>query len=273
MELGIFSKTYEGDLETVFRRIQADGLTATQFNLTTAGLETMPLVYNKDDLDEVKRISKKYNIKLAALSGTFNMIDPDSKARNDGIKRFRVLCEIANYLNIPVISLCTGSKNPNDKWAWDDRNLKDSSWNDLLKTTKQIINYAKEYNVVLGVEPEVNNIINTPKRARKYLDIFKSKHLKIIMDGANLFIPTKVEAMQETLKEAFDYLGNDICLAHAKDLCLTSKITFVAAGEGAIDFKTYIKLLNKYNYKGPLIIHGLSETQVLDSVEFLKGEM
>lgn len=93
------------------------------------------------------------------------------------------------------------------------------------------------------------------------------------MDGANLFIPTKFGHMQETLEKAFDYLGSDICLAHAKGLCLTPKINFVAAGEDSLDFKTYIKFLNKYNYKGPLILHGLSKKQVLSSVKFLKGEM
>lgn len=128
MELGIFSNTYDGNLETVFKLINADGLTSTQFNLTTAGLETMPLVYNRYDLDEI--------IRLSAISGTFNMIDPDLDTRKDGIKRFRVLCEIANYLQIPIISLCTGSKNLKDKWAWDIRNLLDKSWEDLSRKNK-----------------------------------------------------------------------------------------------------------------------------------------
>ena len=43
MQLGIFSKTYEGTLEHVFQKMEQDQLTCTQFNLSSAGMEVCRL--------------------------------------------------------------------------------------------------------------------------------------------------------------------------------------------------------------------------------------
>lgn len=272
MELGIFSKTYEGTLEDVFFKMSKDNLHHTQFNMACIpGYESIPSAFNTQDLNEVVLLSKKYNIKIDALSGTFNMIDSNKKDLEENIIKFKNLCLIANALEIPIITLCTGSRNRESKWKWSDDNLSDKSWDTLIDTTSKILGYAKEYDVILGVETEASNIINTPERARKYLDVFKSDHLKIVMDGANLFVMEQVCDMKKTLNEAFKYLGNDICLAHAKDLAPRNGISFVAAGEGILDYKEYIKLLNESNYNGPLIMHGLSSEQVKKSSDFLRG--
>ena len=79
-----------------------------------------------------------------------------------------------------------------------------------MRTTERIIRYAEESNVILGVETEASNIVCTPAKARKYLDAVGSPHLKVIMDGANLFRPEQVKDMRAILDEAFDLLGGDI---------------------------------------------------------------
>ncbi len=272
MELGIFSRTYETqDLETTFQQMTSQGLYHTQFNLSNAGMDALPKSFTQEDMDRILSLSKKYKVYLDALSGTFNMIDPDVEQRKKGIEQFETQCEIASKLRIPIVTLCTGSKNPSSKWKWDDKNLLESSWQELIETTKQILVYADKYDVILGVETEASNIINTPQRARKYLDAINSPRLKIIMDGANLFLPSQVSDMHHVLKEAFQLLGKDIVLAHAKDL--QADVSFVAAGQGVLDFTYYIQLLKEYGYTGPLIMHGLDVEQVKESMDYLYGCM
>ncbi|MDF9824920.1 sugar phosphate isomerase/epimerase [Breznakia sp. PF5-3] len=273
MEIGIFSKTWNLSLEETFKEMSAYGIHHTQFNLSSAGLPTMPDEIDKAKLKEIKHLAKKYDIHLDALSGTFNMIDPDIEKRNEGIKQFDILCKIAKELQITIITLCTGSKNRESKWKWHPNNDTPEAWEDLLDTTSQILKSAETHNIILGVETEASNIVNTPLKARTYLDTFNSSNLKIVMDGANLFLPSQVENMEEVLKEAFIYLGKDIVLAHAKDLANTSDIAFVAAGEGILDYNTYIALLKKYAYDGPLIMHGLSVDQISSSIEFLEEKL
>lgn len=272
VELGIFSRTYElTDPDETFRRMSGHGIFRTQLNLRNAGLPEYPEDIDPEKLEALKTASVKYGIRIDALSGTFNMIDPDRDARERGCRQFAVQCRIARELGIPVVTLCTGSKNPQSKWKWHDDNMSDAAWADLMRTTERILRPAEDNDVVLGVETEASNIINTARRARRYLDETGSGRLKIIMDGANLFRRDLVGEMRGVLDEAFDLLGPDIVLAHAKDLAVGEGIEFVAVGEGMLDFEYYIGLLRRSGYTGAIMMHGLSEKQVPSSRDFLLG--
>lgn len=271
MEIGIFSRTYENcELEETFRRMNAQGIYHTQFNLSNAGMNTLPEWIDEGKIQNIKALTKKYNIKPDALSGTFNMIDPDEEARKKGCAQFELQCKIASMLDIPIVSICTGSKNKESKWKWHDDNLMQSSWDDLMHSTEIILRFAEDYKIVLGVETEASNIICTPQKARVYMDTVGSPNIKIIMDGANLFQPEQITNMEKTLVEAFDILGKDIVLAHAKDFMLDGDMKYVAAGEGILDFKKYVELLKKADYEGALIMHGLSEEEIPKSKKFLE---
>lgn len=272
MQIGVFSRTYElSDLEETYRRMREHGLSHTQFNLSNAGLPTLPAHVTDEDLARIQAFSAAYGITLDALTGTFNMIDPDEAAREQGCRQFAEQCRIARELGIPIVSLCTGSKNPESKWKWHDDNLKDASWADLMRSTERVLKCAEDNHIILGVETEASNIINTAQRARKYLDTVGSPYLRIIMDGANLFRPEQVSDMQNVLTEAFALLGKDIVLAHAKDISLDQRIAFTAAGQGCLDYGTYLRLLKQTKYDGPLIMHSLSEQQIPDSKRFLEA--
>ena len=274
MEIGIFSRTYERmSLEAVFRQMDRQGIRHTQFNLSSAGMAALPDSVDEETLLTVRALAKKYGITLDALSGTFNMIDPDVDARTRGCRQFETQCRAARLLGIPIVTLCTGSRHPTNKWAWHEDNLTEAAWSDLMRSTEQILRSAQDNGIILGVETEASNIICTPEKARRYLDDVGSSNLKIIMDGANLFRPEQVPRMGSILEEAFDALGKDIVLAHAKDFSLGQDIDFVAAGEGELDFPLYIRLLKQCGYGGPLVLHGLAQSQIEKSVAFLKRAM
>ncbi|MBO5564184.1 MAG: sugar phosphate isomerase/epimerase [Lachnospiraceae bacterium] len=272
MEIGVFSRTYETrDPAETFRHMTAQGIRRAQWNYINAGLPTMPETVTEEDLAGIRGEVQAFGVQLDAVTGTFNMIDPDAEEKERGLTQFALHCRIARELGIPVITLCTGSKSPESKWKWHEDNEKDSSFSELLASTERILRYAEENDIILGVEPESGNIINTSLRARQYLDVFQSPHLKIVMDGANLFIPEKVPDMTKILTEAFDVLGGDLCLAHAKDFTLDGSIRYTAPGKGILDFALYGKLLRQTGYEGALIMHGLSEEEVPAAKAFLEG--
>lgn len=272
MKIGIFSRTYDTKTaEETFRQLSRDGIFHTQFNFQSCGLTPTPDEVPEEVLASIRRAADTYGITIDALTGTFNMIDPDEEAREAGIRQFEKQCRWAHALGIPVVTLCTGSKNPRSKWEWDDANLSASSWEDLRRTTDRLIRVAQDSDVVLGVETEASNVVCTAEKARRFLDETGDPHLKIIMDGANLFHPGETGKMRQILDEAFSLLGKDIVIAHAKDLADSYDLKFVAAGEGCLDFPYYIDLLKKYGYDGALIMHGLSAEQVHKSKAFLEG--
>ena len=89
-ELGIFSRTYETrNLEETCKKMAEHGILHTQFNLSNAGLDTLPEHVEDEKLEWIRQVTENYQIHLDALSGTFNMIDPDIERRKAGCRQFR----------------------------------------------------------------------------------------------------------------------------------------------------------------------------------------
>ena len=173
-------------------------------------------------------------------------------------------------LRIPVLTLCTGTKSKESMWTWHPENGTEEVWNIMKEKLDKLISAAEKYKIILGIEPEISNVISTPQKARKLLEEMKTPVLKIIMDAANLFLPGE-KVSNEKIKEAVDLLKEDIVLVHAKDCIMSDgKIFYRAAGKGQIDFEYYMDCLKKIGYGGSVILHGLTEDEISYSVNFLR---
>jgi sugar phosphate isomerase/epimerase len=71
--------------------------------------------------------------------------------------------------------------------------------------------------------------------------------------------------------EAFELLGGDLLLAHAKDVKGSGEV--VAAGKGDLDYDLYLRHLSEAGYGGPLVLHGLAEEEVAGSLAFLREKL
>lgn len=274
MQIGIFSRTFSRPtLDEVLDAVVAHGMHHVQFNLSCAGLPAMPDAIDKTTLANIRQAMEARGIVHSALSGTFNMIHPDPAQRAAGLRQLAVLAASSAALGTQIITLCTGTRDADNMWRWHAENSSPDAWRDLTTSLEVALQAAQQHNVILGVETEVSNVIDSAQRARRLLDEMKSPHLKIIMDGANLFHKGELPRMREILDEAFDLLGGDIVLAHAKDLSRDGEAGHEAAGTGRLDYDRYIALLRQAGYTGPLILHSLSEAQVPTCVAFLQGKL
>ena len=275
MQVGIFAKTFSrSNLEDVFSAIRSEGFTQTQFNMACTGLTSMPDMIPLDLADRIQAASVKNGVEIAAVSGTFNMIHPDFNERQIGLRRLDEMAKACSRMGTSVITLCTGSRSETSMWKKHPDNDSPEAWHDLCVTMDAALRIAQNYQVTLAIEPEVSNVVNSAIKARRLLDEMKSQNLKIIMDGANLFHAGEAKSMVSILNNAFELLSGDIVVAHAKDLANDGdEPEFVAAGKGLLDYRTYLKLLKDCNYQGPLILHGLSETQVPESLAFIRKQL
>jgi sugar phosphate isomerase/epimerase len=89
------------------------------------------------------------------------------------------------------------------------------------------------------------------------------------MDGANIYHLGELARQHEILDEAFALLGDDIALAHAKDIDRDGEAGHLAAGKGLLDYQHYLSLLNKVEPRVPLILHGLTEAELPESLAFV----
>lgn len=272
MEVGIFAKTcVRPSLAATLDAVTAHGLRCVQFNLSCAGLPTLPAELDPAVAAGIGAALRDRGIAMAAVSGTFNMIHPDLAVRRDGLRRLAVLAQACPYLGTNLITLCTGTRDPDNMWRRHPDNDGPDAWRDLLSSLEMALRTTEASGVLLAVEPEVSNVVDSARKARRLLDELADPRLKVIMDGANLFHAGELAVMHDILDEAFDLLGPDLVLAHAKDLRTDGAAGDCAAGTGVLDYPHYLSGLRRAGYAGPWILHGLTEQEVPASVAFLRA--
>jgi sugar phosphate isomerase/epimerase len=270
--LGLLSPEFPSvSLSTNLDAIAATGAVSVQFDLASAVGHTFPAELSQDTLEAINAGFSGRELTLAALSGTYNMIDPDPQARETGAKALNRLIALAPRLGTNIVTLCTGSRDPSNMWRRHPDNDTPEAWADLLVQMEEAVRVAEKYGVTLGVEPEIANTINSVHKARRLLDEVRSPHVKIVMDGANIFQRGQLPNMRKVLDEAFDLLGSDIVLAHAKDLDKDGEAGHLAAGRGRLDYPYYLELLKKSGFDGTIILHALQPPEAKDRLAFVRS--
>jgi len=271
MKLGIFARTYaRHSLEDTLRAILNHGFKIVHFNLSSVGLPTLPGHLEDPLLEDILSAFDIYDLEMCAVSGTFNAIHPDPSKRFQDTQRCLSLIKACPKMGTRTVTLCTGTRDPDNMWRAHPDNDTPQAWGDLLRTIESLLKCAEEVGVNLGIEPEMGNVINSAPKARILLDELKSPCLGIIMDGANLLTSGTISEQHEVLSAAFGLLGPDIMMVHAKDFPLTPNQT-QAAGNGAVDFPFYLDLVKAVHFDGPVVLHNLSEEEVPQSAAYVRG--
>ncbi|GCE21428.1 sugar phosphate isomerase/epimerase family protein [Dictyobacter kobayashii] len=272
MQIGIFAKTFaRPTVEEVFDAVRAHGLQQVQFNLSCAGVPSLPAEIASSLITHIHEAALSKGIEIVAVSGTYNMIHPDPQLRQVGLRRLRTLAAACQGLGTSVITLCTGTRDPTDMWHWHPENASTKAWSDLLHAMEAALRIAEEERVTLAFEPERANVVNTAARGHALLTTMRSPHLKVVLDPANLLVPAADQQVHQMLDDAFELLGEHIIIAHAKDRGADD--TFQVAGQGLLDYDHYLHLLHASAFAGPLIIHGLAEGDVDGVLRFLNGKL
>ena len=173
----------------------------------------------------------------------------------------------ARRLGVPLVTLCTGSRDALDQWRHHPDNQSEDAWRDLLMEMDEAVALAEAYEVDLGIEPELANVINSADAARRLVNQIGSPRLRIVLDPANLFETASENVRRSIVAHAAEMLAGSISMAHAKDRDAAGG--FVAAGSGVIDFPHFIACLRQAGFDGPLVAHGLSEAEAPGVSAFL----
>lgn len=268
--LGIFAKTFRrNELGQVFEAIKQNGFTAIQFNMACIGLLPMPDHIEKSLLYEVRETINSSSLQLVGLSATFNMCHPNPVRRKEGLARLEVLAEASSVLHNSLLTLCTGTRNPNDKWAFHPDNASRSAWLDMCKSMEKAIEIAEQYDIYLGIEPELANVVANPAKAKQLWQEMQSDRLRIVLDPANLFEIATPAEIKYRIAEAIDLLAPMISMAHAKDRSANGE--FVAPGKGIVPFRYFLYQLDQAGVDCPLVAHGFSEEEAASVALFLKN--
>jgi sugar phosphate isomerase/epimerase len=268
MQLGIFAKTFEGSSPAAAMGAAVRcGYRAVQYNMACSGLPPMPDHLSDTAAKAVADAAKAHGVSVAAVSGTFNMIHPDPAVRMTGLARLEVLAAHCKALSTGMITLCTGTRDVEDQWRWHPDNRSSEAWRDLLQSVAAACDIAERWDILLGVEPELANVVSDARQALRLMRELGSDRIRIVLDPANLFETATLEDQHRLISDSIGLLGEHIAMAHAKDRA--SDGSFAAAGTGVVDFRHFLACLAAAGCDGPLITHGLTAKEAPGVAEFL----
>lgn len=268
--IGIFTKTFQrNSLVEVLQAVQENGYECVHFNFSSVGLASLPEEIPRLYIDEIKATQLKFDLPFVGVSATFNMAHPDQAIRSKGLLSLSAIAQSCAKLNIPMISLCTGSRNIKNKWAYHPENESRSAWLDMLETMQKAIAIAEEHDVYLGIEPEASNIVNNIAKAKRLLQEMQSDRLRIILDIANLFVSSDDLQIKALIEDAIQTLGDSVSMVHAKDR--NEAGDFVAPGMGIIPFDFLVEQLDKAKIACPIVAHGFHESSASTVSRYLKS--
>jgi sugar phosphate isomerase/epimerase len=274
MKLGIFAYTFvRPTVAEVFDAIKSHGLSRTEWSFAAVGLNEVPTAIDHNFAVMVREEAAKRDVIIDSIDGYVNMVDPDSVRRGEAIQSLCRLIREARSFGVDKVALCTGTRDPKNKWRWHPENNEPSAWQDLCVSMAAVIEAAEESDITLVFEPEVNNVVHTAQKARRLLDDMASSRLKVVFDGANIFHKGELSRQHEILGEAIGILGPDIVLAHAKDIDEDGDAGHVAAGQGKLDYPFYLRELRRAGFAGTILLHGLKENDVEGAVRLLRHTM
>ncbi len=269
MQVGIFARTFaETGAVPVLNAVRNAGYEVAQFNIACVGPEPMPRVISPTLAGEIATASLATGVAIAAVSGTYNMIHPDHAKRADGLARLAVLIRAAPQMGVRLITLCTGTRDAADQWKYHPDNPSKEAWRELIVEMAKAAELAEEFNVDLGIEPELANVVSSAEHASLLLKELKSPRIRVVLDPANLFEVALPDDRRLIVERAVDRVGEHMVMAHAKDRDAAGE--FVAAGSGVIDFPHFIKRLRSVGFHGPLVTHGLSAEEAPKVAAFLR---
>ncbi|MEH6728030.1 MAG: sugar phosphate isomerase/epimerase, partial [Hyphomicrobiales bacterium] len=133
---------------------------------------------------------------------------------------------------------------------------------------ERAIEIAETYDVKLGLEPELANVVNSIPKAGRLITQLQSDRLKIVLDPVNLFEKISLSEQKRVVSEAVESAADHLVMAHAKDRSPDGE--FTTAGKGILDFRHFLQALSDCGFDGPLVTHGLTAQHAPGVARFLR---
>lgn len=272
MKVGIFAKTFADSTPLeVFRKAAAAGYMCVQYNMACSGIGALPERIEMGIAEAARDAAAATKIEISAVSATYNMIHPDRNVRAAGRHSFAALAAAAPVMGARLLTVCSGSLDAGDQWRHHPDNGGDTAWAEMMKEFGVLLRIAEDQDILIGVEPELANVVSSARKARTLIDTLGSDRIRIVFDAANLFENEDAGKQRKIIDESIDLVGDRIAIAHAKDR--NAQGHFVAAGKGVIDYGHYLAALGRAGFPGPLIAHGLAADEAAGVSRFLKKSL
>ena len=256
--LGIFARTFpRSTAEEVAAAVAGADYPLAHWNFAAIGRSTLGGDVDAAQVAAVRRAFDDAGVAIPSVSATFNLIHPDPGLCAAQTTQAVRLIGLVPDLGADVVTLCSGTRDPDDMWRAHPGNLTSDAWAAMRRTLDDLMEAAATAGVRLGVEPEPGNVVRDASRAARLLDELGSDApVGIVLDPANLLSPESVPRQSEVLAQAVALLGPAVIGVQAKDVAASGAS---APGAGLLDYPALFRTLAPLP-PVPVIVQDTSET-------------
>lgn len=264
----IFRRATAAELAAAFTERR---LTQVQLNLSALGVPTIPSAAALATVDPrgIADCFAAHGTVLWGISATYNTAHPDQARRSADTAHAAAFIAALRDSGAVAATLCSGSRNPTDMWGRHPHTSSEDAWRDFRESLDALIPSARAAGILLAVEPEPANTVSDVDRALRLLDELGADagQIGFILDPANLITDVEPAKHRDTLRRAFDVLGEHTICVHAKDTVAWSQ---TLAGRGAVDYELVADLYQALPQRVPLIIQDASEQELAAVADLLR---
>ena len=231
-------------------------------------------VYNgRSDLSDMtparsRAIAAAYRsagITIHSLGVYTNLVHPDETERQKNLAYFEDMMKIATAMGVRYLITEAGHYHPETPTSGMTYHLREDVWRRTVEVGKRLAAMAADHGVTVLVEPFFDGFFASAKRTRTFLEEVDSPHVRALLDPANLLEVNDLEEMFDQLEPWID------CL-HAKDRRLHVE-RGVPAGQGDLDYPTFVSLAAARTPKAPLILEYVGPEDYRQTLRHLRNMM
>ncbi len=221
-QFGAFARIWEEDsADALAERFAELELRTMQFNFSALGYPALPdreLVEHLD-LAGIATSFATRNIHLWGISSTYNMAHPDQAMREENTRHAAAYIAALGPMGADAVTLCTGTRDPDNMWRWHPDNGTESAWSDFRRSIDALLPASVEAGVKLAIEPEPGNVLTGTRQAKRLISELggDADRIGFILDPANLVGAAPIDRHDAILGEAFQELGTKTLCLHGKD--------------------------------------------------------
>lgn len=230
----------EVDIDTAIPFLAEQGFDAVELTVLpqfTTAIDTL----TPDVRKHIKGLYDKHGLAMPAIAAHRSLLDenPEGHAQNMSVLTRAVdLCaEWADGTGRPVLDTVLGGK-PED---WDDKR------DFIIERVWELIRYAEERGVVIGMEAHIGAALDTAEKAVELVRTIDSPHMKHNFDISHFDI------LGMSIEEAVRLMAPDAAHTHVKDQRgRAPDFEFLIPGEGDFDFVAYLHAMHSAGYTGSI---------------------
>lgn len=256
VSVGVFARCYpERTPVELAMAIAADGFSLVQLNLSALGFPTIPneAALTQLPFGDIASAFRDNGLEIWGLSGSYNMAHPNAALAADQTMAAAGLIRRARETGAAAVTLCTGSRDPEDMWRRHLDNSTEEAWADMRRNLDVLLDAANVGGVMLAIEPEPGNIISDTDAAVRLVAELgdRASLVGFILDPANLVADRSPSEYEDVLRDAFKRLGSATICVHAKDVIPWRERL---AGGSGLDFSLVRELHSSLPHPVPIIV-------------------